>query len=82
MVNPVKVEGWRQDGTLASAGAYDGQIGRSVGDVQLRPNGRTRLGVHAVCWDEQGAEVAVPSFTVTFEFAVTRITAPGAVEFN
>lgn len=81
-VNPVAVEGWHQPSALAVADAYDGRIRRSIGDVQLRPDGSTPLGAYAQCWDEEGDLVAVPSFTVTFQFTVTRLTRPESVEFD
>lgn len=84
-VKPVRAGAWGTGGGLAGASFWGGQSGPrqlQVGEVQSRPDGTTRLGVHAVCWDADSDEVAVPSFTLTVRFTLTKLTAPRAIELN
>jgi hypothetical protein len=83
-VAPASVDAWAGGGGLGGAQFYgDVTTARALtlGDAQLRPDGPTKLAV-SVCYDEQSNELALPSFTLTLTFTLTKLNNPPATEFN
>jgi len=64
----------------AENGAYSE---RTINDMQLRPDGGTRLGVYALCLTpETFVPRSVPSFRISLTFTTTEVAAADATPFD